>query len=263
MPKSTKSRRAQAPKLMATANVPSTETNRANLAVDTAPAIEPDQDGLEPEQVQQYGEEDVPGSEEAPVTVINEDELDDYFEIVVSPGNSCACGCRQPVTTSDRVTRYFRQGHDQRLIGILAGVAAEGREVGFVDGGMLVTGSAQSYGARFLKDGGLAKLDVAIKRAVEKATKPKRGRKAAGLATCEHGNLTAFPCTECENAVAGPGSRRDLPSLGDEIKVKIGRHVYFARIHGMSQAGKVTAIAYRTKSDPNTEKTTDRFVIVD
>lgn len=256
MPKSTKSRRAQAPKLMATANVPSTETNRANLAVDTAPAIEPDQDGLEPEQVQQYGEEDVPGS--------GEDELDDYLEIAVSPGNSCACGCRQPVTTSDRVTRYFRQGHDQRLIGILAGAAAQGREVGFVDGGMLTIGSAQTYGARFLKEGGLAKLEVAIKRATEKAARPKRGRKAAtGQATCEHGNLKAFPCTECENAMAGPGSRRDLPSLGDEIKVKVGRHEYFARIHGMNQAGKVTAVAYRTKADPETEKTTERFTIVD
>lgn len=220
--------------------------------------IEPDADGLEPEQIGQYGEDDVAGSELAEVIVntqpigkvVDEDATQEQLnaeydalvvEIRAEIGSTCACGCGAEVTPQ----RRFRQGHDQRLIGLLAEAAADGKEIGHLRGGVLVTGSPRSYGAKVLADGGCHKLDSAIKRAQEQQvvrlarTVAKKARATAKPAQ--------IPSTEANRAPILK-SVRTGPMLGDEVKVRIGRHEYYARVHGMSQAGRVTAVEYTVKS---------------
>lgn len=210
--------------------------------------IEPDADGLEPEQIGQYGEDDVAGSELAEIItntqpigkVIDEDDAT-AVKIWAEIGSTCACGCGAGVTPK----RFFRQGHDQRLIGLLAEAAVGGKEIGHLSGGTLVTGSPRSYGAKVLADGGLYKLDNAIKRAQEQQvvrlarTVAKKARATAKPAQ--------IPSTEANRAPILK-SVRTGPMLGDEVKVRIGRHEYYARVHGMSQAGRVTAVEYTVKS---------------
>lgn len=159
----------------------------AQVAAMAQLAVEADQDGLEPEQVQHYGEEDVPGSElstgeaiasidpvgaaavsevldrllpgSLPTGSINdEDPEDDSFRIEVAIGLTCGCGCGEKTNAG----RNFVQGHDQRLIGILAAHRTE--EISFTDGDMLITTSATGYGARVFSPAGLAKLERAIAR---------------------------------------------------------------------------------------------------
>lgn len=160
-------------------------------------------------------------------------------EIRAELGTTCACGCGAGVTPK----RVFRQGHDQRLIGILAEATAGGKEIGHWSGGTLVTGSPRTYGARVLADGGCYKLDSAIKRAQEQwqahqARLTAKGARAKRL-TAKAARVSQTPMLK--SVPAGP-------ALGDEVKVRIGRHEYFARVHGMSQAGKVTAVEYTVKS---------------
>jgi hypothetical protein len=214
---------------------PSTWDNRGGSSVNSLPEDEPASDGLE-------------------------------IEAVI--GATCACGCSEPVTS----TRHFRQGHDQRLIGILARVAASGREVSHTTGSLMVTGSARAYGARVLSDSGLAKLDDAIARATHKPRPDKGTRIPSALLSRAarsrqvakpSGSQTGTPATDA-GLVAGPGGiERGGSQPGDEIKVRVGRHVYFARIHGMSQSGKVTAVRFATKAKPEEEKITEKFTIVD
>lgn len=175
-------------------------------------------------------------------------ESDGYVDGLViraSIGTTCACGCGAPVTPK----RVFRQGHDQRLIGTLAQAAASGQEVGHDSGDMLVTGSAQTYGAKVLQPGGCAKLDAAIVRATHNAA----GRKAKAV-------VDRF--VQDHQAAKIPIEPESGPGLGDEVKVRVGRHVYFARVHGMNQSGKVTAVSYRTKAQPDTDNITEKFSIL-
>lgn len=177
------------------------------------------------------------------------------LEIRAELGTTCACGCGAGVTPK----RVFRQGHDQRLIGVLAEATAAGKEIGHLQGGVLVTGSPRSYGAKVLADGGQYKLASAIKRAQEQL----QARVARTLAKKTRSEIypakaaripseTGTPATDV-GAEPGPGSRKLKsvpagPALGDEVGVRVGRHIYNARIHGMNQAGKVTAVEYTVKS---------------
>lgn len=186
---------------------------------------------------------------------------DDTLIMNVQPAKTCACGCGAEVNSADHVQRLFRQGHDQRLIGMLASAAAQNREVGLNEGGMLTTGSARTYGARFLKDGGCAKLDAAIKRAGERAARPKRTAIQRAVADDRTTHGISATTEDIQRAKDAPHPAGE-PSMGDEIRVRIGRHEYYARVHGMNQAGKVTAVSYRTKANPDVEKVTERFVLL-
>lgn len=251
--------------------------------------IEADEDGLEPEQTGQYGEDDVAGSElDEPVVgapvgsggnnadhereesgshdelaeldrdAVEQEQLDAEYdatvvEIRAEIGTICACGCGAGITPK----RVFRQGHDQRLIGILAQTAAAGKEIGHLSGGVLVTGRAAAYGAKVLGEGGQIKLAEAIKRAVDQAAKPRSARvrhEAAALKQDLARSETGTPAIDA-GIEPGPGSRKlakvphePVPQTGDEVKVRIGRHEYYARVHGMNQSGKVTAVEYTVKS---------------
>lgn len=155
-----------------------------------------------------------------------EDEPESGFRIQTSIGQTCACGCG----TKTNSGRNFTQGHDQRLIGVLAQVNQSGREVEFVDGGMLITTDAAGYGARVFSEFGMAKLQRAIKRASDNAAKTPR-----------------------RTAVRTVAVRPEAPkvpelALGALVRAKVGRHEYDATVAGMNQAGKVTAIKYQLRS---------------
>lgn len=224
--------------------------------------IVPDEDGLEPEQVGSYGEDDVEGSEDpqpelspqAAKVVRNvkrikagkapvEDE--DTPVDLVFPGG-CACGCGEAVAPK----RQFRQGHDQRLIGKLAAASSVGKQIRWTsaEAGELV-GDAMAYGARVFSDFGMAKL-----------------ARACGVATtAAHGPVPPTPEQQTDDSLNTPVAADSYTAAlvpGDEIKVKIGRHERFARIHGMNQAGKVTAVRYTTVKEPTKETITEKFIII-
>lgn len=147
---------------------------------------------------------------------------DDEFaglRIEVTIGSTCACGCGDKTSAG----RSFVQGHDQRLIGLLA--ANHAQEVQFADGGMLITTDAIGYAARVFSSAGLAKLDRAIDRA---KVAPVASRSAVRTA---------------RQAPAEPAT-----ALGAEVTIKVGRHTYPATVAGMNQAGKITAVQYVQKT---------------
>jgi len=218
--------------------------------------IVPDADGLEPEQTGQYGEDDVVGSElteDATQEQLDAEYDTTVVEIRAEIGTTCACGCGAGITPK----RVFRQGHDQRLIGLLAEAARDGKEIGHLSGGVLITGSPRTYGAKVLADGGQYKLDNAIKLALihlQKRTERLLAKKARATAAARREiaaleqELADVPTTQTSDVPLAKVPHEPAHKPGDEIGVRIGRHIYNARIHGMNQAGKVTAVEYTVKS---------------
>jgi hypothetical protein len=167
--------------------------------LDRAARVEAQDDQIEPDQQALGLDEDIP-----------------EFELAVG---RCSCGCDQSTSKNAR----FVQGHDQRLIGILARIAAAGDEVGFMVEGTTHTTNVVGFAARVFSSAGMAKLQRSIEVAKAKPAEPR-------------------------------------VDLGTAVRVKVGRHEYDAAVHGMSQAGKVTAVRYAVKSGE--EKVTERFTIL-
>jgi hypothetical protein len=159
--------------------------------------------------------------------------------------SGCACGCGETTEGINSGKRRFVQGHDQRLIGTLATANEQGRRVRWTTAEQGETvGKALDYGSQVFSDWGMVKL-----------------RRACGVAAPAP-EVATEPAPEPEGQpVPEDTVGRLLP--GDEVKVKIGRHERYARIHGMNQAGKVTAVRYTTAKDPEKELVTDKFTILD
>jgi hypothetical protein len=84
----------------------------------------------------------------------------------------CGCGCKEKVASSKRT---FKQGHDQRLVGILTRAALRGDDVAVQSGGVLISGEALGMAAHLgLSQHGIAKLNKAVE-----AGQAKRDRKPA------------------------------------------------------------------------------------
>lgn len=267
------------------------------VEIDVLPA---DEDGLEAEQVDEYGEEDVPGSElspqaqavkdnaakiaagekvtespvktaakkarkpRAPKATTNDpyDNNDGQAELVIKPG--CGCGCGEPANSG----RTFLQGHDQALIGRLARLKAAGGQVRWntSDAGEFVD-EPLAYGARVFSEGGMAKLERALANgtAAPKKAAPAIATKEKVTASvpevCEHG-LDPARCDGHGNYHAKANHVHTATlGLGAKVRIKVGRHEYDGTIHGMNQAGKVTAVQYSTRTG-DTKVAHDKFTIV-
>lgn len=144
----------------------------------------------------------------------------------------CGCGCREQVANPKR---YFKMGHDQRLMGMLAEAHRNSMDVGVTTGGMLVGQSPEQAGEFLgLSEAGMAKLrgylDNAAERKAPKAPKaPKR-----------------WETDPAKNQDEDTAVEQPETGLGTSVKIKVGRWTYDGYVLGMNQAGKVTTVEYHT-----------------
>lgn len=193
---------------------------------------------------------------------------------------TCACGCGAPVE------RRFKQGHDQRLVSNLASDLVhadvwDGKCMGILKGAAVRAdiqeriNTVTRYVRENLTDALATKVYNAAMRAWElektrdekaaakeakrkaAADKPKRERKSGKAtpseeagdapaarklitkATASNDDVDAAEAEMDDNTAGGL-------ALGSGIRVLIGKRKRNAKVHGMNQAGKVTAIALTT-----------------
>lgn len=187
-----------------------------------------------------------------------------------SNGN-CACLCGSGL---NHPRSTFLQGHDQRFVGQLA------TEV-VIDG----LSNARVQQLRLPTDidliGVQERIEV-VSTAVTKFLSPALASKfesAAARRWAKVGKGKAQPelllvdVVDRAVAIAGDLATKPPQSLaqteeeyamvpGAPIKVKVGRWQYDATVHGMSQAGKVTAVRYDTAGGKEIVKTEGQFTIV-
>lgn len=193
----------------------------------------------------------------------------------------CACSCGLPVAPKST----FRQGHDQKLVGLVAFMVVDG---GFtnewveylqlpteIDGQDIQERIDQLTAAitKMFSEGLARKVDRAAMRAWQDATKK-------GLAIVAE-QMNATPAAVARETVDEPSdlesevfaqvdaerAERDdelaaEPVLGAPIRVKVGRWERDAVVHGMSQAGKVTAIRYTNGDGKEVVRTDGKFKIL-
>lgn len=90
--------------------------------------------------------------------------------------DTCACGCGEKVRTKRNgapATR-FRQGDDQRLLGLLIRAELAGQEVHVREGGTLYTSDAEGYARRVFSERGLAKFRRSLELNRERASKRRQ-----------------------------------------------------------------------------------------
>lgn len=163
----------------------------------------------------------------------------------------CRCGCNLPTVRPDAM---FLQGHDQRLVSILAHE--------------LIDSNLSEWNLELLK---LSNWDerVDIQLRIDKVVAAVARVFSTGLAVKT--DSAAMRLWELENkrteAAARKAERKANKSAAKTkadapktLRVKIGRWTYEAEVHGMSQSGKVTAVRYTDKQ--GNEKTTDKFTLV-
>lgn len=207
----------------------------------------------------------------------------------------CACGC------GETVARTFKQGHDQRLISLLASDIVyhdvwSGRCLGILKGDRVKwdiqdkINEVSSYVSAKLSAGLAAKFEAAAsraweqekvksnreaakaRRAEEKAAKPKRVRKAGAepVATSSEEAEVAKPTLKVvkptatnDDVDAAEAASSPTSKLGQPIKVRVGqgKRVRTATVTGMNQAGKVTAVTVTT-AGKDSVKTEGQFTIV-
>lgn len=188
---------------------------------------------------------------------------------------TCACGCGEPVV------RLFKQGHDQRLVSNLASDLVhmdvwDGKCMGILKGA-IVRGDQQekidrvtAYVREKISDGLAAKVWSAAmrtwdlqknkdakeaakaERKAAAAAKPKRTAKAKAAPSEEAGSarepklitkaVASNADVDAAEAAADTNSGGTY-TTGQGIRVLIGKRKRNATVHGMNQAGKVTAIA--------------------
>lgn len=207
------------------------------------------------------------------------------------------CGCLCGENVNPRST--FRQGHDQRMIGELAQRVAEGSLTNLwverlqlpteVDGNDIqerinLTSAAV---AKFFSDALARKFTVAahnrwdelVRKSqpkgvrqpqvkVEKASKTEERKfaRASGLdlpkKSVEHPGTGETVDLQAAYDEPDPRVKAEESVLGAPIRIKVGRWEYDATVHGMNQAGKITAVRYYDKNDKEFVKTEGQFKTV-
>jgi hypothetical protein len=162
----------------------------------------------------------------------------------------CACSCGQPVSPKST----FRQGHDQKLVGLVAYMVVDG---GFtnkwveylqlpteIDGQDIQERIDQLTAAigKMFSEGLARKVDRAAMRAWQDASKTKTAKSPSALES------EVFAQVDAERDERNDELAAEAV-LGAPIRVKVGpRWEYDATVHGMNQSGKVTAVRYVPRS---------------
>lgn len=180
----------------------------------------------------------------------------------------CACSCGQPVSPKST----FRQGHDQKLVGLVAFMVVDG---GFtnewveylqlpteIDGQDIQERIDQLSAAitKMFSEGLARKVDRAAMRAWQESGKNKTAKTEAA-----DKNWATKPPVAVDPEPVQPAERaaQDDPlALGAPIRVKVGRWERDAVVLGMSQAGKVTAIRYTNGDGKEVDRIDGKFKIL-
>lgn len=192
----------------------------------------------------------------------------------------CACWCGQSVAPKST----FRQGHDQKLVGLVAYMVVDG---GFtnewveylqlpteIDGQDIQERIDQLTAAigKMFSEGLARKVDRAAMRAWQDAGKKGLAVVAEQMKTTpeavarETADASALESEVLAQVDAERVERDDELAaesvLGAPIRVKVGRWERDAIVHGMSQAGKVTAIRYTNGDGKEVVRTDGKFKIL-
>lgn len=175
-------------------------------------------------------------------------------------GQPCLCGCGE-ITNPNRM---FRQGHDQRLVGLLADdvVTGNGARVGFdkLPAGWDTTDMADRIerARRVITDRFSAALAAKFESAATRRAQ-RAGRKQ--VASAKHATVAQLHAA----AAAGQQAKSEgVPEgAGSAVRFKVGKRpkIYDGFVHGMNQAGKVTAVRYATASGKETVTTNFTLVV--
>lgn len=194
----------------------------------------------------------------------------------------CACWCGQSVAPKST----FRQGHDQKLVGLVAYMVVDG---GFtnewveylqlpteIDGQDIQERIDQLTAAvgKMFSEGLARKVDRAAMRAWQDAGKKglavvaeqmKATPEAVARETVDVDRAVAIAedlATKSPMPLEQVEADYAAPALGASIRVKVGRWERDAIVHGMSQAGKVTAIRYTNGDGKEVVRTDGKFKIL-
>lgn len=185
----------------------------------------------------------------------------------------CACGCGSNLSPKAN----FRQGHDQKLIGNLArwvsegtidkvaraklGLADDVNDVAFINRIAAVSDALSSKFSPQLAN----KFYAAAERARKALAVAPKSEQSAEESLVEKVDREI---KEGNYVVHSPDSPEKAPELNDEmhpgaeVRIKVGRRRYDATVHGMSQAGKVTAVRYYTPGGNEMVKTEGQFELI-
>jgi hypothetical protein len=175
--------------------------------------------------------------------------------------DTCRCGCGETVNPK----RFFRQGHDQRLISKLAADVVTGTGTGL---GILQSGEQDiQYRIDRVTEYVSTKLSEALGRKFHSAAmnawanENKRAAKQAPVEPTDRDRQVAesiLALSDQDDDNLSAADPRELPdeasetqtnyALGAPVKVKVGRYTYDGFVHGMNQSGKVTAVRYTNKA---------------
>lgn len=201
-------------------------------------------------------------------------------ETAPQPANgNCACLCGSGL---NHPKSTFLQGHDQRFIGQLATeVVTDGLSNARVEQLQLPTevdnadiqeriNLVESAVDRFFSSALAAKFVSAVHRRWDKVLRDSQP-KGVRQPTVKSAKTVKHPGTgetvDLQAALDAPhlGIVKEpeyAMVLGAPVKVRVGRWQYDATVHGMSQAGKVTAVRYDTAGGKEVVKTEGQFTIV-
>lgn len=177
------------------------------------------------------------------------------------------CGCLCGENVAPRST--FRQGHDQRMVGEL------GQTAGACD-------VPEIWIRRLELPDNVNEFDIVdliavVADAVSKHYSPSLGNKVYSAAErAWHRSGKAKPANLLEEAERGPEDKKEQRVLdlsvsteqeyevtpGAPVRVKVGRWEYDATVHGMNQAGKITAVRYYNKNEKEIVKTEGEFILI-
>lgn len=188
---------------------------------------------------------------------------------------NCACLCGNGL---NHPRSNFLQGHDQRFVGVLAQDAVDGTltnarveqlqlpaEVDEQDIQERIN-LVDSAVTRFFSPALAAKFVSAAHRRWDKVirdSQPKGQREPkAKTVNVERAVVIAEDMVTKPPMTLDQAEQEYAVVLGAPIKVKVGRWQYEATVHGMSQAGKVTAVRYESSSGKELVKTEGQFTII-
>lgn len=171
----------------------------------------------------------------------------------------CRCGCGEMANPG----RMFRQGHDQRLVGLLATdvVERDGKLVGFdrlpADWSTSDMTDRIERAFRVITDRFSPALAAKFESAATRRA-AKVGR--ANARTQQHATVAQLQAA----VSAGQQQATTEPpaGTGSPVRFKVGKRtkVYDGFVHGMNQAGKITAVRYTTGT--GNETVTTNFTVV-
>lgn len=180
---------------------------------------------------------------------------------VVANAKNCACGCGIPVSSK---ARNFRQGHDQRLVSLLANDLVSGTGRGL---NLLPADAAKNdiqwridQVTRVVRERLGVPLGNKVYNAAMRAWELEGKRQKRADAKRDNQTAKTQPTAD---ELMGPNKPElaervfaetdpepeNTTKLGSPVRVRIGRWTYDATVHGMNQAGRVTAVSYIAKSN--------------